>query len=723
MELRGRWQATLAVDDLRRSLADPAAATDDWHEVTVPGHWRQHGALAATDGPVGYVHHFTVTDEEVICEHALTPSALTADERRWWLVTEGIFSEADIWLDNSYLGDTAGYFAHHTFDVTEQVGSGSDHTLVAEVSCRPAGTALPRRSLLGVFEGGTDLLPQGNPGGIWRPVRLVATGPVRVQALRTVCREASAERASVACRAVLWAAEATTVTLVTTIGTRERSERSQPLAAGANEIEWTVTVDQPERWWPAGLGAQHLHDLHVAVLLDGGRVSDRAQRRIGLRTVELRKWSLRINGERLFTRGVNLAPAAPYLAAADALSTRQVDQALELGANLARVYGHVGTGALYRHADERGLLLWQDLPLVGPAASTVRPQATRQARAMVDQLAQHPSIVLWCGHVGAAGEWMRSGGTSIRERVATIAANELPTLAKSVLDRAIKRVLVNADGSRPVFGYTGVWPHPPRLDASPSHLWFGWRGGSERDLDTFAARLPSLVSWVAELGAQSVPTGAAFLDSDGWPDLDWPDIAARYGMDTAAFARYVPPFGHPSPHAWAEATQLYQALVVRRQIETLRRLKYRPTGGVCVHFLADATAAVSSSLIDADGRPKLARHAVAAAFAPVIVVADRLPPTVDPGTELSTAVHVVSDRREPLRGAVVEAVVMSGVGDTAVPGARWRFGGDIPPDACIRVGSVRWHATGAPGRIHLDLRVLDGSGAVLATNRYDTELR
>ena len=78
--------------------------------------------------------------------------------------------------------------------------------------------------------------------------------------------------------------------------------------------------------------------------------------------------------------------------------------------------------------------------------------------------------------------------------------------------------------------------------------------------------------------------------------------------------------------AWQDATQRYQARLLRHHIETLRRLKYRPTGGFCLFSLADAAPAVTWSILGHDRTAKLAYHVVSDACRPVIVVADRLPP-------------------------------------------------------------------------------------------------
>ena len=116
--------------------------------------------------------------------------------------------------------------------------------------------------------------------------------------------------------------------------------------------------------------------------------------------------------------------------------------------------------------------------------------------------------------------------------------------------------------------------------------------------------------------------------------------------------------------------------MLRHHIETLRRLKYRPTGGFCFSWLADPAPMISASVLDDERAPKLAWQAVVDACRPVIVVTDPLPPVVAPGDQLALDVHVVND----LRGAVVDATVA--VTCTWRGGRRqWAFRGDVDADA------------------------------------------
>jgi hypothetical protein len=47
---------------------------------------------------------------------------------------------------------------------------------------------------------------------------------------------------------------------------------------------------------------------------------------------------------------------------------------------------------------------------------------------------------------------------------------------------------------------------------------------------------------------------------------------------------------------------------------------------------------------------------------------------------------------------------------------RWRWGGDVPPDSCVRVGTIQFVVADQPGELWLDLVVEHGDE--VATNRY-----
>ncbi len=189
MDLGGKWQVACSDDELRRAFADPEFDDSGWDQLDVPGHWRSHLAFAASDGPVLYRRHFTSDPPKPDC--------------RTFLTFDGIFYQGDVWLDSEYLGDTEGYFFPHTFEVTGPVEARRDHLLAVEVACARPSDLKAKRNLTGVFQHWDCIDPEWNPGGIWAPVRIETTGPVRIRWLKVLCREATDDAATLEIEAEL----------------------------------------------------------------------------------------------------------------------------------------------------------------------------------------------------------------------------------------------------------------------------------------------------------------------------------------------------------------------------------------------------------------------------------------------------------------------------------------------------------------------------------------
>jgi beta-mannosidase len=692
--LDDRWRAAPADDDLRRTALDPGYDDSPWEPIAVPGHWRTHATFAASDGPLLYRRPFSMAGTAI------------GDEQRLWVTVEGVCYQADVWLDGAYLGDPEGLLSPSAFDITALARLADDHVLALEVACPPQRPG-QRRTLTGALQA-SDVLPTGwNPGGIWRPVHLEVTGPVRIDRLRVLCRDVVVDsRAHLRIHARLDADAGRTVEVRTSVDGVLADVRTVGLAAGSNEIDWTLDIKDPQLWWPWSLGEQHLTHVAVEVVTDGV-VSHRVDRRTGLREVSLQDWTCTVNHERLFLKGTAFPPTAADLAGASPAGIRRdVELAREAGLDLIRVRAHVAHPALYDAADELGMLVWQDVPMQGRMARSVRGSAVRQARDLVDALGHHPSIAVWCGHDDPNGD-------SATPSPAWSRRQQLPSWNRTVLDSWVKRALETADETRPVIAHSGVAPHLPQLDGTDSHLFFGWRHGAAADLAGFAAGVPRMVRFVGAFGARSVPDRADFLHPERWPDLE--DDAVDYGYEVEPFDHHVPPTSFGSFRDWQQATQRHQADVLRRQIEILRRLKYRPTGGFCFLQWYDPEPTVGFGVLDHDRAPKLAHQAVVDACRPVIVVADPLPELVRPGDALALDIHVVSDRHDVLAATRCTAALRWAGGHHA-----WSWMGDLPADECVRIGTIQFVVPDALGALWLDLSIEHGSE--VASNRYEARI-
>ena len=611
--------------------------------MPVPSHWAQatadDGASLAREESVLYRHRFE--GPSVAAGGSDTGVAGT----RWWLRLEGLAEQGDVWLDGSYLGHTDGYFVPHELEVTEQLATGSEHVLAIEATCRRFGDPDNRRLLTGALQdpelcGIEDLIV----GGIWRPVRLRPSGRIAIRHARAVCagiriggrdHRRGGTRARLELRAVLDVPGGGPVDLRTRVAGTEHVHNHHA-ARGENRVEWTVEVDDPPLWWPHALGDQRLCDLEMEAVA-GAEVHDRRRFRIGFRSVSMRRWMLHVNGERLFAKGANLLPTCPLPGvAAPSEVANEIRAARNAGLDLVRPVAHIARPELYDAADELGVLVWQDLPLRGLMNRSVASEARRQAREAVDLLGHRPSVAVWCAHDQPFSRLRRPG------RMPAVVSRQGPSWNRDVLDRLLCRVLGRCDGSRPVVPHTGVPPRFPLLDGTTSELWFGLHGGRASDLAPMLARVP-------------------------------------------AMGRFVSAFGTP--------VAADQPALVKTTIETLRRLKYRPTGGFMVHALADVGATDNAAVtvgapgggfgvLDGLRRPKLGWWALADACRPLIVVADPLPQSVRPGDVLELAVHLVSDARTDIDGLQVRARVVGPAG-AVIHEQHWA--GTARADSCVLV--------------------------------------
>ncbi len=714
-ELDGRWVATEADDDVRRFGIGLDTDDSHWHEISVPGHWRDHTKFATTDGPIMYRHSFSA------------PAPLPGTRR--WLTLDGIFYQADVWLDGAYIGDPEGYFMPHSFDVTALSRLVDDHVVAIEVTCSPQSGPSNRRNITGVFQHWNGIDRDWNPGGLWRGVHLYDTGPVRMDRLRVLCRDADPSRAHLRLAARLDSDAPRTVTVRTFVDDELSDEQRHAIASGDNQIEWTLDITNPRLWWPRALGDQPLTDIAVEVLVDADEgassdpstpvLSDRRVRRTGLRQVSWDNWTCSINGEQIYLKGTNLLPTRAGLAEANDDAIRaDITAAIDLGLDVVRVHGHIANREVYRAADESGLLILQDFPLQWGHARSVRGQAVDQARAAVDVLGHHPSIIQWTAHNDPSATTTIER-TDWKRRTRQLMAHQLPSWNKSVLDRWVKRSFERADPSRETVAHSGVFPHFPQLSGTDTHLWLGWQRGTASDLATLAARLPRLVRFVSEFGAHAPGYFAPFIDEQlnthDWPNLDWDRLASEYGYQREPFERLFPPRAFATYNDWRAATQRYQGDVLKTQIEILRRLKYRPSGGFCFYALADPAPVISASVLDSARIPKDAYAVVKAACAPVVVVAEPLPDWVNEGDRLRIDLHLVNDLREDIDFAVVDATA-TWAGGTQ----QWRFGGPVDADQVVKVGQIDLIVPDSLGELAIELRLR--AGEITGTNRYSTAI-
>ena len=140
------------------------------------------------------------------------------------------------------------------------------------------------------------------------------------------------------------------------------------------------------------------HRLVVELEKDGF-VLDRQEVKFGFRTIEWSANEFRLNGEKVFLRGLNRHQCWPYVGYAVPENLQREDARIlkeELGCVIARTSHYPQSKHFIDECDRLGLLVFTEIPgwqHVGDEAW--QEQAIENTREMVMQYRNHPSIVFW----------------------------------------------------------------------------------------------------------------------------------------------------------------------------------------------------------------------------------------------------------------------------------------------------------------------------------------
>lgn len=269
-----------------------------------------------------------------------------------------------------------------------------------------------------------------------------------------------------------------------------------------DEAAIALRVDDPDLWWPVGLGAQPMYRLRAELEHDG-TVLDSTAVRVGLRSVAVdetpdelgTRWALVVNGRPVRVRGYNWIPDDTLASrATPERVARRIDQAVAGNANLLRVWGggHFATEEFLDACDERGVLVWHDFLFACAAYSEddeMVELVTAEAEQAVARMSAHPSLVLWCGGNETVLGWHHWGWA---DQVGPRGWG-----ARYYLD-VLPGVLARLDPTRPYVPnspWSGSVDRDPLVDTHGlSHLWDAW---NERDYAHYRDHDPA---FVAEMG-------------------------------------------------------------------------------------------------------------------------------------------------------------------------------------------------------------------------------
>src|SRR5207249_10586119 len=152
-----------------------------------------------------------------------------------------------------------------------------------------------------------------------------------------------------------------------------RLRRELHLGGGAEEtVTMRLALPGAKKWEPWRFGAQPMYRAELVTRTGDGVESSRVEETFAFRALTAdigpRRWSLRVNGRPMFLRGACYAPAYRL----DELPTDRIaaDIRMAKGANIEalRVIANVLPRDFYRLADAEGMLVLQEMPLLGSYA-------------------------------------------------------------------------------------------------------------------------------------------------------------------------------------------------------------------------------------------------------------------------------------------------------------------------------------------------------------------
>lgn len=188
--------------------------------------------------------------------------------------------------------------------------------------------------------------------------------------------------------------------------------------SGPANTPLSLPVPDPRLWSPA---SPFLYNLTVALDVRGRRV-DEVGSYFGMRSISVGLYDgqphILLNGKFVFELGTlnqGYWPDGLYTAPTDVALRYDLLEAKALGFNTIRDHMSVEPDRWYYWADKIGLLVWQDMPALArrPTDAAEEQQFESELHGIIDQLRNHPSIVVWIPFNEGWGEFNPAGITAL----------------------------------------------------------------------------------------------------------------------------------------------------------------------------------------------------------------------------------------------------------------------------------------------------------------------
>ena len=362
-----KWAFTKNAD------AVPATMPERWDWVNIPHSWN------AIDGQDGDNDFYRGT-----CYYAKSLQKMNLPEAdQYYLEINGANSSADVYVNGKHMAHHDGGYSTWRVNITDVLEA--MNLIVIAVDNSANETVYPQMAdftfyggiyrdvnIIAVSESHFDLDYYGGPGIKVTPAIEGANAKVEIETFVTNKKEDQ--------------------TIVYTV----RDAEGEVIATvSSDDTKVEVEIENVHLWH--GRKDPYLYSASAA-LVAGEEVIDNVCTRFGCRTFEIDPDNgFILNGEEYPLRGVSRHQDKWGLGNALSKEDHDLDMDLicEVGATTIRLAHYQHDQYFYDLCDERGMVIWAEIPYISKHMPTGRENTISQMKELVVQNYNHPSIVVW----------------------------------------------------------------------------------------------------------------------------------------------------------------------------------------------------------------------------------------------------------------------------------------------------------------------------------------
>ncbi|MEO0338356.1 MAG: sugar-binding domain-containing protein [Bacteroidota bacterium] len=299
--------------------------------------------------------------------------------------------DCQVWINGQQVGRHYGGSVSFSFEITEALKIGENSIVVAAIDDIRSGVQPAGKQSATFYNSGCCKYTRVT--GIWQTVWLEARPQTYLERVNIV-PDLDNRRFTINPVIINGNSQQT---FQVKVFDGEQMIKTESVTA-SNNATVIISLEQAKIWSPAD---PHLYDFQLEIL-ENEEVIDEVKSYSGLRKFHIEGNQIFLNNEPYFLRMVldqGFYPDGVWTAPSDADLKKDIELAMSVGFNSARLHEKVFEERFHYWADKLGYITWGEYPDWGVKRSYINPTAwlnvLREWREVVMRDRNHPSIVVW----------------------------------------------------------------------------------------------------------------------------------------------------------------------------------------------------------------------------------------------------------------------------------------------------------------------------------------